>query len=178
MKRFVAGLAVGVAATTAATAFAAGPWPGNYAWFTGDNGAGIGRLGPALSMFSLHDLNVHAGHVRIEAEDGNVELESKSSVATTTLNPYNIGTAQRKPLQVGWPDGEDVLPLLVAGNAKQRHNLQEWHAGSKTVAAIDSKGSLHLGSFALSASLVNGRVVLVATLPNGTRKTLATGRAG
>jgi hypothetical protein len=177
MKRFVAGLTVGVASTAAATALAAGPWPGTYAWFSGDDGAGIGRLGTALSMFSEHDLNVHAGHMRIEAEDGNVELESKKSAPTTTLNPYDIGTAQRKPLQVGWPDGEDVLPLLVAGNANQKRNLQEWHAGSKTVAAIDSKGGLHLGSIGLTASLQNGHVVLVATLPNGTRQTLATSRA-
>ena len=176
MKRFVAGVVVGVAGTAAATAFAAGPWPGTYAWFTGDDGAGIGRLGTALSMFSQHDLNVHAAHLRIEAEDGNVELESGKSAAATTLNPYNIGTAQRKPLQVGWPDGEDVLPLVVAGNSKQKSNLQEWRAGGETVAAIDAKGGLRLGSVDLSASLVNGRVVLVATLPNGAKQTLATGR--
>jgi hypothetical protein len=177
MKRFAAGVIVGVTLTAAATAFAAGPWPGTYAWFTGDNGAGIGRLGTALSVFSEHDLNVHAAHIRMEAEDGNMELESNASVAATTLNPYNIGTPQRKSLQVGgWQDGEDILPLIVAGTPRQKHNLQEWRSGSKTVAAIDSKGSLHLGSIGLTASLRNGRVVLVATLPNGAKQTLATGR--
>jgi hypothetical protein len=176
MRRVLGGVVAGSALTCAATAIAAGPWPGTYAWFNGDAQAGIGRLGSALSAFSLGDFNLHAHHVRIESEDGNIELESGKGAETTTLNPYFIGTATRKPLQVGWPDGKDVLPFIVTATPGQKKNIQEWRAGSKTVAAMNAKGQLRLGSITLAVQLVGGRAVLTAILPNGTRQILA--RAG
>jgi hypothetical protein len=172
MKKFAVGVAVGIALSAASAAFAAGPWPGTYAWFSGDSAAGIGRLGSALSAFSNGDFNIHAHHLRVEAEDGNVELESGKQAEATTLNPYDIGTPNRKPLQIGWPDGEDVMPLIIAGNAVQKSDLQQWRSGGKTVAAINAHGGLRLGQVTLTATVKNGRVVLVATLPNGKEQTL------
>jgi hypothetical protein len=93
MKRFVAGVIVGLSLTAAATALAAGPWPGTYAWFNGDSQAGIGRLGTALSAFSNGDFNIHANHLRVESVDGNVELESGKngrqppSIRTSSVRP-------------------------------------------------------------------------------------------
>jgi hypothetical protein len=173
MKRFAAGIAVVLALSTA-SALAASPWTGSYAWFSGDDQAGIGRMGTALSAFSNQDFNVHAHHLRFESEDGNVEMESGDHAAATMLTPYYIGTSRRKPLQVGGAgDGEDVLSLIVAGTPGQKNNLQEWRSGTATVAAITSTGQLRLGGVAVSVQMRNGRAVLVATLPNGKKQTLA-----
>jgi hypothetical protein len=65
------------------------------------------------------------------------------------------------------------MPLIVAGSDPQTADLQQWRTGTKTVAAIDAHGRLRLGSITLNAQLVQGRVELLATLPNGTRETLA-----
>lgn len=177
MRRFAVGIAVGITLMTAASALAAGPWPGPYAWFKGDDRAGIGRLGSALSAFSNGDINIHGRHLRLEGEDGNVELESGAQVEATMLNPYDIGTSKRKPLQVGGSvDGQDVLSLIVAATPGQTRHIQEWRSGTKAVAAIDSRGRLRLGAVTLSTRVVGGHVTLTATLPDGKRQTLAIGR--
>ena len=148
---------------------------GPYVWQTGDATrfvAGYANDPDSMRIYAERDLNVLARHVRIEAQDGNIELES-SGPAPTRLNPYTIGSATRKPLQIGQDDGQDLLSLIVDGHAGQRNPLQEWRAAGVPVAAIDAGGSLHLRGAVIMFQASKRTYRLVVRFPNGIVKPLA-----
>lgn len=170
---FTVGVAVGgLVVLTSGYAFSDGP----YTWMTGDASrfvAGYEKDSQSMRIYAERDLNVLARHVRIEAQDGNIELESSADALTTRLNPYTIGTPTRKPLQVGGDDGQDVLSLIVDGRDGQKQPLQEWRSSGVPVAAVDENGGLHLRGAVIMLQVYKQKYRLVARFPNGVVKPLA-----
>jgi hypothetical protein len=152
--------------------------PDRWAWVRGDEAASIGRpLGqPNLVLRADGDINLRAGHVRLMADTGAFRLEIGRHASYGRINAYYIGTAQRTPVVVGAPDGQDVTSLVVQGSARQRRDLQQWMTGERVVAAIDPEGRLRLGGVTIDVELVDGRVILAAVLPDGMRQRLAVGK--
>lgn len=168
----VGGMLVGAVTAGADTG---SPWN----WLTGDERAYVGGSSQAdnLELHAVRDVNITAGHVRIVGTDGNFEFEHAKNVATTRLNAYVLGSSARTPVTIGGVDAQNIVPLIVEGSSTQKSDLQQWTASGKTVAAVTPSGGLSLNGISLSMSVVDGRVQLVATLPDGTRQVLATGTA-
>ncbi|MDX6516347.1 MAG: hypothetical protein QOH73_2013 [Gaiellaceae bacterium] len=170
-------VAVGAAGFGAGSTF--GATLTDWAWQVGDGVANIGRVQGSSDMQvnATNDLNIAAHHIRIGGEDGNFEFEHGAGAPASHLNAYIIGTPTRSPISIGGgADGQDVIALLVQGKAGQTNDLQQWQAPEgKTLAAIDGKGRLRLGTVTLTLGLKRGKVVLTAVLPDGTKQVLATG---
>jgi hypothetical protein len=163
---FLAGSAVGALASKAA-----------FAWMSGDEGSYVGRPDGTsdLELFAGGDLNALAQHIRFGGRDGNFEFEHAKDRSVSHLNAYYIGTDTRTPIMVGG-DEQDVTSLIVEGQPNAKSDMQQWTQGAQTKVAIDGQGRLRLGTVRVVASIVRGKAVLTAILPNGVRQTLATGR--
>ena len=116
---------------------------------------------------AAQDFNINAGHVRLIGRDGNLELEHSAAAATEDLRSYDVGTSTRTPIQVGFADGQDLISLIVAGSANQKHDLQQWTSGTKVVAAVDQHGGFRIGKVTLSTTLVRGVPYLIARTAAG-----------
>jgi len=128
-----------------------------------------------LELFAGSDLNALANHIRLGGRDGNFEFEHGTGNPYTHLNAYFIGTSTRTPILIGG-DEQDVTSLIVTGRTNQKNDLQTWTLGGKAKVAVDGRGRLRLGDIALTAAVQRGKVVLTATLPNGTKQVVAIGR--
>jgi hypothetical protein len=162
-KWFVIAAFAGTALFLAGSAVGALVSKTSFAWMSGDEGAYVGRPDGTsdLELFAGSDLNALANHIRLGGRDGNFEFEH--------------GTSTRTPILIGG-DEQDVTSLIVTGRANQKNDLQAWSLGGKAKVAVDGRGRLRLGDIALSAAVQRGKVVLTATLPNGTKQVIATGR--
>ncbi len=65
--------------------------------------------------------------------------------------------------------------LLVQGQAGQKNDLQDWESGAAVTTAIDGNGDLRINNVVLQIKIVNGRVQLLAQLPDGSTQVLAIG---
>ena len=175
-------IAAALVGAAASAALGGGSVSGGWLWFKGNQTTFIGSpKGPSYPPNSMlvqvaGDLDMGANHLRFGATDGNYEFEHGPSSPYTRLNSYFIGTPTRTPIVVGGNDGQDVLSLLVQGRAGgQTNDLQEWESGSTVTAAINGNGNLRLGNVVLLTALINGRVQLIAQLPDGSTQILAVG---
>ncbi len=157
----------------AAGALAAGH--SGWVWFEGDSVASVGHPSGTedLVLSAQGAVNFRAGHIRLMSNSGRFVFEHGSSSQNATLLAYFLGTPHRTPIQIGWSDGQDVTPLVVAGTKGQKRDLQEWTVSGLPVAAIDGQGRLRLGGITIYPVLRGGRVVLVARLPDGSTQILA-----
>jgi hypothetical protein len=176
-KWFVIAALAGTALFLAGSAVGALVSKTSFAWMSGDEGAYVGRPDGTsdLELFAGSDLNALANHIRLGGRDGNFEFEHGTGNPYTHLNAYFIGTSTRTPILVGG-DEQDVTSLIVTGRTNQKNDLQAWSLGGKAKVAVDGRGRLRLGDIALTAAVQRGKVVLTATLPNGTKQVIATGR--
>ena len=144
---------------------------------TGAVGAVLQRLGIAMPVYvkSSGNLTERGSHVRIIGDDGNFEFEHAATEPFARLNSYVTGTGTRTPIAIGFPDGRDIVELLVRGSEHRKADLEEWVAGSRVVAAIDGQGHLRLGNATLSVVTRNGHAVLVATVGSGKPQVIAGG---
>ncbi len=149
----------------------------HWNWFNGDERAHVAGSASYddLDLHAARDINLSAAHVRIVGSDGNFEFEHASTVRTSTLNAYVAGTSKRTPITIGGWDAQDIVSLIVGGNATQKTDLQQWQAGGKTVASVTPSGALTLDGITLSMTVIDGHVQLLATLPNGSKQVLAVG---
>jgi hypothetical protein len=100
--------------------------------------------------------------------DGNFEFEHSSSVRKTVLDGHT--------LWLGAPDGQDVVPLVVAAGSTTQRHVQLWSVGHRTVAAIGVDGGLRIGDITLVAGIdAAGRVEVDAVRKNGERFPLLVG---
>lgn len=168
----VAGVSASAGALTSDAAGKSG-----WNWFSGDERAHVGGASntDSLELFSAGDTNVSAGHIRIVGRDGNFEFEHDKSVATATLNAYFAGTPTRTPISIGGWDTQDIVSLINGGQTGQTSDLQQWQTSGKTVAAVTRDGALKLKGITLSLALQSGKVVLAATLSDGSQQRLAIG---
>jgi hypothetical protein len=151
---------------------------GGWDWVQGDEHGSIGGLDGAdlgtVALQAQDDLDVTANHVRFVATDGNYEFEHGPQVGETHLNSYYKGTPRRTPISVGGTDGQDVLSFVVRGKAGQKNDLQQWQPDGRTTLAVDGRGRLRIGGILLVAEQTKAGQRLVAVLPDGTRRILAT----
>jgi hypothetical protein len=145
-----------------------------WLWYEGTDSGHVGEQAGSntLVLQATGDLDMRAFHTRMMSDDGQFVFEHPKSTPTASLNAYFLGTSTRTPIQISQPEPTDSpllqsaasLPtsLIVAGTAGQRSDLQQWSLSGKTVAAIDAKGRLRLGSITLIPQVVNGQVMLYA----------------
>ena len=123
---------------------------------------------PATSR-SNGDINVHGRHIRLVGDDGNFEFEHNALESVARFNSYVEGTPRRTPIAIGFPDGQNLVELIVR-SSKHSKDLQQWRVDGHVMSAIDGQGRLRLGDVTLSAAIRKGHVVLIATLPSGKRQ--------
>jgi hypothetical protein len=142
---------------------------------TGAWGAALQRLGITMPVYfkSSGELTERGSHIRIIGDDGNFEFEHATTAPVARINSYVTGTTTRTPIAVGFPDGQDIVELLVRGTQSRKSDLQQWMEGNRVVAAIDAQGRLRLGRVTLSVAMRKSHVVLIATLPSGKREIIA-----
>jgi hypothetical protein len=167
-RRLLIGCSVVAAAMSGAAGAIAADRTG-WVWFEGDSVASVGH--PAgtedLVLHAAGSINFRAGHIRLGSNSGRYLFEHGPSSANAMLLAYYIGTPTRTPIQIGNGDGQKVTPLVVAGTSGQKSDLQQWTASGEPVAAIDAQGRLRIGSITIYPKLEDGRVVLMALLPDG-----------
>jgi hypothetical protein len=148
---------------------------GGWAWYQGTDTGYVGEQADthALVVYAARDLNLRASHVRMMSDDGEFDFTHPNAAPTANLNAFFLGTSTRTPIQIG--DQESNTGLIVAGEAGQRSDLERWTLSNKTVAAVDGKGRLRLGTVTLEPVVVRGRVMLYAVV-GSSKQLLAQGR--
>jgi hypothetical protein len=133
-----------------------------------------GHLGiqvPAIRK-SNGDIEAHGHHIRLIGDDGNFEFEHAATTPVARFNSYVEGTPRRTPIAIGFPDGQNLVELIVR-SSRTSSDLQQWMVDGRVVSAIDGQGRLRLGNVTLSTAIRTGHVVLIATLPSGKRQIIA-----
>lgn len=168
LKGALAAVVVGIAA--GAGVAAAARLDTGWVWKQGGQVSYVGQPAgtPNLVAYAQGDVNFRAHHIRMMSDDADFQFVHPQS-GPARVNAYYLGTATRTPILIGAFDGQDVTSLIVAGSAGQKADLQQWQLNGKTVAAIDGKGRLRLGSVTLFPRVVGGRVMLYAATPKGTQ---------
>lgn len=139
--------------------------------------AAMTRLGlQRVYLKSYGNLGINAKHVRVVAQDGNIELEHAKGTPLR-LNSYYLATPTRTPVNVGVDDGQDVVELRVRGSASRKQDLAQWTIGGRVVAAIGPAGELRLGDLTLRVRAAKNREELVAAFPNGHSSVIASSAA-
>lgn len=150
--------------------------PPGWVWYQGTDSGHVGQQAGsnALVVQAAGDIDLRAYHTRMMSDDGQFLFVHPTSTPTASLNAYFLGTSTRTPIQISQPEPTDspslqnsaALPtaLVVAGTAGQHADLQQWTLSGRTVAAIDGKGRLRLGSVTLVPQLVKGQVRLYAVV--------------
>lgn len=156
-----------------AFSFVAGASAQSAGWFVGDEHSSVS--GPAgtddLELKASADLNATARHIRLVASDGNFEFENRTGLSH--LYAYIAGTPTRTPVVVGGGDEQNVRGLIVDSGATQTKDLQQWQKSGVTMTAIDPKGRLRMNGIALSLGYQGSQLVLQATMPDGSIRTVA-----
>jgi hypothetical protein len=147
----------------------------DWTWYQGTNTGFVGeQAGSDELVLSAPEgsINMRASHLRLMSDDGQFVFVHGKNANTASLNAFYLGTSTRTPIEIG--DSESSTGLIVAGSAGQTSDLERWTLSGQTVAAIDAKGRLRIGSITLDPELINGRVELFA-LVGSTKQLVAVG---
>jgi len=139
--------------------------PSGWAWREGTDSGYVGEQAGSNTLYldaPAGNIDLRASHVRMMSDDGEFVFSHARNAPTASLNGFYLGTSTRTPIQIG--DSESTTGLVVAGEAGQKSDLQQWTLSGQTVAAIDGEGRLRLGQVTLDPELVNGRVKLYAVV--------------